>query len=222
MFLGEIRVVQAFETVTGMLSFFPGVPAILAAHMVATRDRRAGSLELLGSTPARAEERVKALCLAALAPALLALVLNAALFGVLLRAGEFEQPPGLWHVVQAPVTVLGAVLLGVMLAVWSPVLVTPVVAMVALVAANMWVSGQGDAMLFGLAVFWADWGVFDGSVWVGVLPGDPGWHVVYLLGLCGMAAAAAVVRVAARRAPVVALGLLSVAVAVVGGVGQLP
>jgi hypothetical protein len=221
-FFHEIKVVQASEMVDGMLSFFPGVPAVLAAHMVATRDRRAGTLDLLATTPARAEERVRALCLAALAPALLALVLNTALFALLLRNGEFAVTPPVWHVVQAPLTVLGACLLGTMVGVWAPSPVAPVLTIISMVGLHFAVAEKVRAQLFAPLVYWANWGAFDGSVWVGWFPGHPGWHVVYVLGLCGMAAAAALVRVAERRAPAVLLGVSSVTLAVVSGLAQLP
>jgi hypothetical protein len=47
-------------------------------------------------------------------------------------------------------------------------------------------------------------------------------HVVYLLALSGMAAAAAWVRAAERRTAAVATGLVALAVAVAAGIGQLP
>jgi len=215
-------VLGAFELVNGALSFFPGVPAILAAHMVATRDRRAGSLDLLGTLPGRAEERVRALCLASLGPALVGLVLNTAVWAYLLVTDQYGGVPGVWHIAQAPVTILGACLLGIMLGVWAPNLFTPVLALVALVVVNMWVSERDPHRLFAPAVFWADWGPYDGTVWVGLHTGSVFGHVVYLLGLCGMAAAAALVRVAEQRRTVVALGLASVGVAVLGGWSQLP
>lgn len=217
-----LTVVQAFETITGALSFFPGVPAILAAHMVATRDRRAGSLDLLGTLPGRAHERVRALCLAALAPALVGLVLNTALTAYLLAIDAFGQTPSVWHVVQAPVTILGACLLGTMLGVWAPNLFTPVLTLVALVVVNLMVSERDPLRLFGPAMFWADWGPFDGTIWVGLHPGSAFGHVLYLLGLCGMAAAAALVRVAEQRRTVVVFGLASVALTALGGWVQLP
>ena len=39
--------------------------------------------------------------------------------------------------------------------------------MVALVAVHMVIAERGSAQLFGPAIFWADWGVYDGSIWVG-------------------------------------------------------
>jgi hypothetical protein len=221
-FLHEITVVQAFEMVTASISFFPGVPAVLAAHMVATRDGRAGSVELLTSAPARVEDRVRALLLASFAPAAVALVLNAGLTLALTLAGEFAQQPTPWHVVQGPLTVLGACLLGTMVGVWAPSPVAAVVTMVALVAGHLVVAERGAAILLGPAVFWPDWGIYDGSVWVGLTPGSAPWHVGYVAGLCGLAAAGALLRVATRRAPVIALGLASLTVTAVAGVLQLP
>ena len=218
---GDIKVVQASEMLVS-LAFFPGIPALIAAHMVATRDRRAGTLDLLGTTPARTEERVRALCLAGFAPAAVALVLNVALFVTLSSMDAFGATPTVWHLVQAPLAVLGACLLGTMVGVWAPVAVAPVITMVLMVGVHVAVSERTPAQLFAPVSFWADWGPFDGSVWVGWHPGSPAWHDLYMVGLCGMAAAAAVVRVAERRRPVVVLGLCAVAVAVAAGVLQLP
>jgi hypothetical protein len=218
----DLRVVQAFETITASISFFPGVPAILAAHMVATRDRRAGTVELLTSAPVRLEARVRALLLSSFVPAALALLLNAALTTALVVRDEFAQVPTVWHVAQGPLTVLGACLLGTMIGVWAPSPVAPVVSMVALVAGHIVIAERGSAQLFGPAVFWADWGVYDGSIWVGLHPGSAPWHLGYVAGLCGLAAAGALLRVAAPRGPVLVLGLGALALTVVAGVAQLP
>lgn len=220
--LHPIKVVQASEIVDGMLSFFPGVPALLAAHMVATRDRRAGTGDLLATTPARAEERVRALCLAALGPALVALLLNVVAFAWLETSGSFAVTPPVAHVVQAPLTVLGACLLGTMVGVWAPSPVAPVLTMIAMVGLHVGVAERTTAQLFAPLVMWADWGPYDGSVWVRWFPGDPVWHDAYVLGLCGLAAAGAVFRVAERRSRVLPLGLASLALTVVAGLVQLP
>lgn len=219
--MSEIFVVQAFEMLSS-LSFFPGIPAMVAAHMVATRDRRARTLDLLGSTPARSEERVRALCLAGFGPAIVALVLNTAQFAALLLTDSFAVTPSVWHVVQAPLTILGACLLGTMVGVWAPSPVAPVLTVVTMVAAHLAVAERDPAQLFVPLMFWADWGPYDGSVWFGWHAGSPAGHDLYVVGLCGMAAAAAVFRVAERRRPVVVLGLCAVAVTAVGAVLQLP
>jgi hypothetical protein len=214
---------DAFETVTSMSSFFPGVFGILAANLVATRDLRAGSTELLAPLPGRLGERVAALCLACFVPALLALAIGVATAAYFVGDGRFVEAPGAWHLLQGPATVLGGCLLGVMLGVWLPARGTAVIALVAMVAVNVWLAGLGDhGGLFGPAVMWAAWDAIFPTHWDGLLPGDPAGHLLYVLGLAGMAAAAALVRVVDRRGPAVLLGLASVAAAVVGGILQLP
>jgi hypothetical protein len=175
---------EAFEGVGSMLGFYPGVFAILAANLVATRDLRAGSQDLLAPVPARPAERVAALSLAAIAPALVAAVLVVALDAYFLFDNRLAEAPTLWHLAQGPVAVLGGSLLGIMQ--------------------------------------WGEWGPYNGDLWVGFLPGSPAGHIVYLAGLCGMAASAAQFRVTRRRPTVVVLGLLSLAVATAGGILQLP
>ena len=211
----------AFEVVDTMLSFFPGVFLIVAANLVATRDRRAGSTDVLGPLPARDEERTLALMLAALVPAGLGLALNLAVHGYFLYDDRYHVVPQVGHLVQGPVTLVGAVMLGLMFAAWAPFRSVAVIAMVALVVGNAWLNGQENGMLFGPLMTWAIWGIYP-DVWGGLYPGSPTWHVVYLVGLTGMAAAAAWVRVADRRTAPVVAGLCAVAVALTGGIGQLP
>jgi hypothetical protein len=215
---------SAFETVNLVLTFYPGVLLILVGTMLATRDLRAGTGEVLGPLPARAEERLKALVLAAFAPALLGLLLTVVLHaGYLWRAYYAHVPegtPGIGQMLAGPVTVLGGTLFGLMVAVWVPSRVTGVVALVAMVVLNAWVDGQESVHRLGLAMSWAKWGVYADD-WAGVHDGSPMLHVAYLLSLCALAAAAAWVRVADRRTAPVVLGLLSLAAAVGTGIGQL-
>lgn len=216
---------SAFETVAMVQSFYPGMMLILSGTMLATRDLRAGSSEVLGPLPGRAEERVKALLLAALAPALVGLLLTVALHVVYLGLDRYaavpDGVPGLWHMLGGPVTLLGATMFGVMIGVWLPSRVTAVLGLVALVVYNLALDGRGDYQLLGMAVGWARWGLYADS-WAGVVGGSPMLHVVYLLALCGLAAAAAWVRVAERRTAAVVAGLVALVVAVAAGIGQLP
>jgi hypothetical protein len=213
----------ALSVLTYLPSFGPGVFGILAANLLASRDARAGSVEVLTPAPARPQERVLAQCLACLVPAGLVLLTNGAFWALLTALGRWEDAPLLGHVLQGPVTVLGGTLLGVMLAVWAPYRATGVVAIVAMVAANLWLGGRGDeGILFGPMVDWAAWGAFYQDRWVGFVPGDAGWHVVYLLGLCLAAAAGATGRVAERRGPAAVTAVIALGVAVAAGIGQLP
>jgi len=215
---------SAFETITLVQAFYPGMMLVLSGAMLATRDLRAGSSEVLGPLPGRAEERVKALLLAAMAPALVGLGLTLGLHALHLGLDRYaitpDGIPGLGHLLGGPVNLLGATVFGVMVGVWLPSRVSALLGLVALVVYNLALDGDGGYQLLGMAVSWARWGLYPDS-WAGVVDGLPALHVVYLLALSGMAAAAAWVRVAERRTAPVALGLVALAVAIAAGIGQL-
>jgi hypothetical protein len=215
------RPLDVFESVGSQLSWMPGVLMILVGYLVATREHRAGTLDVLGALPAREPERVRALCLASFAPGLVALVLNTALTLLLLRQEMFAENPSVAQVVQAPLTVVGAVLLGVMVAVWAPVAFAPAITVVVVVASHMVLGGKAVTSLLGPAVFWAEWGITGGELWHGFIGGSHWWHQVYVVGLCGMAAAGAMVR-SSRTPGVLAGGVLAVAVTVLAAILQLP
>jgi hypothetical protein len=176
---------------------------------------------MLSPVPGRPQERILALVVASLVPALVGLALLLVLHAAFLVAGSYVVAPTVWHLLQGPVTMVGGTLLGVMVATWAPARSTAVITMVAMVAATMWLSSDSPRNLFSPVTMWALWGA-TGNTWVGTYDGSPAWHVVYLVGLCGMAAAGALLRVAERRTTAVALGLAALGVAVVGGIGQLP
>jgi hypothetical protein len=161
--------------------------------------------------------------LASLGPALVALGLATAFHVVFLAQDRYVVAPTFWHLLQGPVTIVGGCAVGVMVARWLPFRGAVLVVVVGLVAVNVWLAnGSTDMQLFGFMTSWAAWAAGSVVGWAGVIPGSPAWHVVYLLGLSGMAAAAALARNAERRAPYVAAGLVSLFVAVAGGIGQLP
>ncbi len=222
--IGDQRPLEVFEAVGSGLSWTPGVLAILAAYLVATREQRAGTLDVLGSLPAREPERVRALCLAALAPGLVGLLLNLGLTGLLAAQDAFAVNPSVAHLLLPPLTLVGAVLFGLLVAVWAPVPLAPALGVVGMVALHVVVSTDSPSELFAPAMFWAAWGDGGGALWVGFQPGSPAWHLVYVVGLCGLAATAALVRVtpASRRSPVLVGGLAALAVTVAGAVLQLP
>ena len=215
------RPLDVFESVGSALSWMPGVLGILVGYLVATREHRAGTLDVLGSLPSQEPERVRALCLASLAPGLVALVLNLALTGVLLARDMFAETPTVPQLLLAPLTVVGAVLLGVMVAVWAPVAFAPALTVVVMIAAHVALGTSSTASLFGPAVFWAEWGITDGQLWHGFIPGSHWWHLLYVAGLCGLAAAGALVR-SSRTRPVVGAGLATLVVTVLAAVLQLP
>jgi hypothetical protein len=215
--------VIAFDQITTGTTFYPGLFCVLAAHMVTTRDQRAGTGELLDSVPATREQRVAGLLIAAWAPAMIALGLNLLIRAYFVWQDVYVVVPGAGHVLQGPVTVLGGALLGIMLGLWLPQRVTPVLAMVVLVIGSIVLTSPPyTETLYAPLVSWVDWGPYDGTKWYALEEGNPGAHVVYLLGLCGLAGVAAWLRVTDRRWLAVVLGLAVLAVAVWGGVNQQP
>lgn len=211
----------AFDAPGTSMIFYPGVFLILAANLLASRDRRADSEEMLASLPARPEERVLAQSLAALAPAAVGAACAFLLHGYLLAADRYVVEPTPWHLLAGPVALVGACLLGQAVALWLPARGAVVVVLVGIVVLNAWLENSGDARLLGPATFWARWGVTrDG--WAGVLPGSVSLHVAYLAGLCGLGLAVALLRVAERRTPALLLGLGALVVTVGAGLGQLP
>lgn len=213
--------VRAFGLVDTTPTLVPGLFALLAGSLVASRDHRAGTDELLAPLPGRAWQRVAALCLACVAPAVVTLAMVLALHAAQLQQGMYVVAPGPAHLLQGAVTVLGGGLCGVMVGVWAPTRTAALLAVVLMVAANLAVVAEGGPHeLFSLLVEWAVYRPSGG--WVGLDDGSPGWHVAYLLGLCGLAACAALLRVAPRRTPVLLAAVASLGVAVGGGVGQLP
>ena len=212
---------DAFDVISTASTFFYGVFVFFAANLVATRPRRDGSRELLAPLAAGAHERTLALCLAALGPMLLNVLVTAAGYLMLELRGLFEVHPTFWHVAQGPLTVLGAALLGVMVARWAPYPGSALVVMVGMFAWNIWLSNDGeDVGLLGTYVSWAVYG--PGTAWYGLHPGSPAWHVAYLAALSAMAAAGALLCTTRHRWRVLSLGGVCTACAVVAGGAQLP
>ncbi len=217
--LGPADPIRAFGFIDTTPTVMPGLFALLAGSLLASRDHRAGTDELLTPLPGQAFVRVAAMCLACLAPAALTLVLVLAVHAVQLQLGFYVESPGLGHLTQGAVTVLGGGLFGVMVGAWTPTRSAALLALVVMVVVNLAVASNGWP-LFALLVEWSVYVPAGG--WVGLRAGSPGWHVVYLLGLCGLAACAALLRVAPRRTPVFLAAGVSLALAVASGIGQLP
>ena len=210
----------AFDVATVAPIFFCGVFVYFSAHLVASRDRRARSGELLAALPAPASTRVAALCVAAFVPALACAALVIAFFGYCTARGLYVEPPSVWHLSQGPLTVLGGALLGTMVARLAPVPGVALVVMVAMFAANGWLSERDDVQLLGTLVSWPVWD--EGEGWHGVQPGSAAWHAAYLASLCAMAATGAFLRETRNRLRVLCVGAVCTASAVVTGLLQLP
>ena len=212
---------DAFEVPLIGPNFYYGVFVYFAANLVASRDRRAHTGELLAAMTVPGSGRVAGLCVGALVPAVLC---GLFVYGVHLMhdaRGLYVEAPTSWHLLQAPVTVLGGALLGIMVARLSSVPGTALVVMVAMVAYDVWLTNLSqEAELFGTFRSWAVWG--PGSEWHGVHPGSPFWHDVYLLCLCAMAATGAFLREARSTWRVLWIGAGFTAAAVAAALLQLP
>jgi hypothetical protein len=213
---------DAFSTVSSVPIFYFGIFAFFAANLVASRERRAHSDELLAPVPTSDQRRTAAMLAATLAPAAVIAVLVSVAHVLQLAAHRYQVAPGIWHIGEAPVCVLGAGLLGVAVARWLPIRGASFVVMVALIVWNVWASNQPtDYHSLGLYVDWPVWGL--GSGWAGLYPGSPPWHVAYLLALCGLAAVAAMIPGAGRHRRVyVGVGLALAVLVGVCGTAQLP
>lgn len=214
---------NAFDAIDTLLPMYPGTLLVVAANLVATRDYRAGSAELLQPLPGRRQDRTLALVVASFAPALLGLAVISCLHWLLLFQGRYEVIPSSWHLLQGPMTLLGACLLGIMVANWTPARGAAAISLVVLIAVNVWLAGLHNGRYFGAYVLWTKSGASDTGVWAGgTYPGSPMWHFIFLAGLCALAAAGALLRVADRRWIVVMTGWAALGVTALGGIGQLP
>lgn len=213
---------EAFDGVSALPTWFYGVAVYFAAHLVATRDRRAHSGEWLAALPAGPRLRVTALCLATLVPTGLSAAVVVVAHGVLLDAGTYFIVPSVWHLAQGPVTVLGAALLGTMVARWTSVPGTALLVMAVMVLVDAWLNTRPETLQnLSTYVTWPAWPV-DGNAWAGLNGGSAGWHVAYLLSLCGMAAAGCFLRGTGTTRPALLAGAVLTLAAVVTGLLQLP
>ncbi len=212
---------DAFEVVSTGPTWFYGVFTYFAAHLVASRDRRAHSGELLAASPSPRSARVAGLCLAALVPAAVCAAFVAVVHTTNSLRGLYLVAPDVWHLAQAPLTVLGGALLGIMVARWTSVPGAALLVMIGLVLLNAWLS-EHDAQVQPLAMYvsWATWAPH--PEWAGMEPGSPAWHDAYLLALCAMAACGSFLRESARPWRVLGLGAALTALAVVPALAQLP
>ncbi|MBA2767807.1 MAG: hypothetical protein H0U35_01490 [Sporichthyaceae bacterium] len=211
---------SAYTLVTDMPAFMLGPFVFFAANLSASRERRHGNEEWLDSMPATSADRTRAAQLAVVGPLVLVTALVLVALAVTLSTDQFISKPPALEVLSGLLPLLGAGLLGVMVARWLPWPGMAALVMVALVATHIALADR--LRLLGAFVEWAAWPASDdSSVWAGVIPGSRGWHVIYVLALCAMAAAGAHLGHARRKLPVLALGGAFTAVAVVAGWAQL-
>ncbi len=207
---------ERYSHVTGVLIFVAGPAAFFAANLVATSERRSGADDWTPALPMPGARRTAAMLLAGVAVAGVVLVLDLLILAV---SGREPTDPALrWaHVAAVPVALLGAVVLGVAVARLLPWPGAPLVVMVGLVAANIWTNDHQPYL--GLYVDFAVWTSTDAIP--AMNPGSPGWHLVYLVALVGLAACGALLRDVNRRWLPILGGGICAAVAVLAGALQL-
>ena len=199
-----------------MVVFLLAVPAYFAVNLVATSGRRNGVDDWTAGLPLSPFHRTVAMLLAAVVPAALSVVASL----VWLASGGAETGlPLLWqHLVSPWVAVLGAGLLGVAVSRLLPWPGMPLVVLVAVVTANFWIAGRWTYL--GAYVDFVRW--TDQDVIPAREPGSAGWHLTYLLALCALAAAGALLPVTRRRWLPFAAGAVAGVVVLVAGYLQLP
>ena len=204
--ISQVTRASAAEFIGILASFFFPLVAIFAASLVATSARRAGAEEMLGALPVTARTRSAALLLAGLAPAAVGAI-GAGTAWYLERgiaAPHLGLSGGAFAAI--PLLYLGVGALAVAAARWLPWPGAPLALMVALV---LWVT-HAHGSSHAAAVLTAPWIVApDTGRAIFVAGYSDVWHLVYLSGLVGLAATAALFRDDLRRMIVIgtAIGL---------------
>jgi hypothetical protein len=182
--------------------FYLPLIAIFAASLVASSARRAGADEMLAALPVTLRGRSAALVLAGLGPAAVS-GLAAVVLWYLHR--DIAKPPIPVHgaaLIGVPLLYLGITCLGLAAARWLPWPGVPVAIVIGLFA---WVA-KTHVSSDPVAVLTAPWVVAPEDDKALVIVGYSDlWHLVYLTGLVGLAATAALFRDDLRR--MVAVGV---------------
>jgi len=214
--LREHNPLYDYQGLTMNQSFVMGPMILIAANLITRRELRAGTRQLIAATPVTERRRLAGLLCAAAGPALLTAVLimlTATLYR-LLGADPVWWPDITEYAVQ-PVRLLGAGLLGVMIARWLADPIRPALLACVVAVAMIVVSRSDNAMLrTALSALF----VFND---LHAKAFDVGWHVGYLLCLDAMAAIGALLATPGPRRALCAVGAVSVAGAVFTGWAQL-
>lgn len=200
------------------VTMFLGMPAYFAANLRATHARRARTDELLNTGPTSTQQRTLALCLGALGPFLVAWALAAGLDTIVASRYERFVEPGTLRVLAAALTVLGGALLGIMIGSLLPIPGAALVSMVGVVAACVYLQNGTNNLLSP----YTEWSAWSSSVWMGVVPGSPAWHLVYIASLCFMAACGALATHPQWRRTTISIGAVAIALTITAALAQLP
>jgi hypothetical protein len=176
--------------------------AVLAASLVATSARRAGSEETFGALPVTGRGRTLALLLAGSGPAAVGGLVAATVWYLQKDLVQPSMELSGGALAATPLLYLGTTALAVAAARWLP---WPGVALVLVVGLFVWVSSTHGSS-HAAAVLTAPWIVDPDTDKVAVIAGYSNvWHFVYLSGLVGLAATAALFRDDLRR--MIAVGI---------------
>jgi hypothetical protein len=200
------------------VTMFLGVPTYFAANLRATHARRTGIDELLDTGPTSPQQRTLALCLGALGPFLIAWALAAGLDTIVASGYERFDDPGMLRVLAAALTVLGGALLGIMIGRLLPIPGAALVTMVGVVTACVYLESGTKNLLSP----YTEWSAWSSSVWMGVVPGSPAWHLVYIASLCLMAACGALATQPQWRRTTIGIGAAATALTIIAALAQLP
>lgn len=196
------------------MSLLVAAMTLVASNLAAQRGRRSGAEELFAATPAQPRSRTGAHLLAVIWPAALSVVIPVL---VVVTASFYGRPDlsDLADLAVGPLLVVGAGVLGVMLARWAPTPVAGPLACVAIIALEAFLTSPVVITSgWRYMAFWFDAGDID------LLPPRPAlWHVVYLLALIAMAVVGSLLRHGLRLRLAVA-GVVAIAVMVTSAVAQ--
>ncbi|MEP7054908.1 MAG: hypothetical protein ABI912_06640 [Actinomycetota bacterium] len=212
----------------GILYFGP--ITFVATHLAATSAARSGSNRLLVAAPVGQRRRDLALCLGVLVgPAALALALAMAAAAA---AGAGHQAPsanwtwivGPWtwiDVLQVPAIVLGAGILGVVVARWLPYPGSLLFGFVGMILGTIALLSTSPTALRPWFAPWVSIQWWSGdAAWTA--HGSQAWHLAYLLGLSGFGVCAIALRQAESRRRWIALGGIALTAVLSTGWLQLP
>jgi hypothetical protein len=221
-FFPALPATDAYEGVNRTVGFSLGLLGVFVLVVLASIAGRDRDLELVEATPARLRTRL-------LSWVLLLSVLALLEYGVLalLRFGRAEPVygaflPNAWELTQGPIMLLGAGLLGVLLARLLPGwLAAPVGAVVVVGWVGVLSGAFERTSMLAPVIEWVQYHD-DPDALMTIEPGSFGWHNAYLLGMCGLGVVALMLTVPGRRRGLVAAGVVLTVGTVVAGALAIP
>jgi hypothetical protein len=210
-----------FDAVTAAPTFYFGVFVILASNLIATRDGRSGATEMLTATPTPTARRTLALIIASALPAGCCAVVVLLADAYLRATHRYVVAPSAWYLTQAPLTIFGAALLGILVARWLPYRAAPYLVVVSVAIGNVIASNHPETInTLGLYVAWERFVPSGG--WAGLYPGSVVLHTGYLAGLSALAGICALAYDAPRRTRYLVAAAATLAATAVSAWTQLP